>query len=114
MHLLVPGAYRPRLEAQGKEGTGRVSMHLLVPGAYRREDARHVPDDIFPCLNAPSGAGCLPTCNELFGTDIYVTSQCTFWCRVLTDVEEHEFVGDLPAGSQCTFWCRVLTDSLGQ
>ena len=36
-------------------------------------------------------------------------SQCTFWCRVLTDARPGERSHPL-RGSQCTFWCRVLTD----
>ena len=58
MHLLVPGAYRlgnpTRLPCPWE-----VSMHLLVPGAYRLG------------LNCPDTE--------------WDSSQCTFWCRVLTD-----------------------------
>ena len=84
-------------------------MHLLVPGAYRLGVVHDMPNP-FP-------------------------SQCTFWCRVLTDgkaVQDEDFafevsmhllvpgayrhferyVSGVPEyqGSQCTFWCRVLTD----
>ena len=38
-------------------------------------------------------------------------SQCTFWCRVLTD-QDGTYIDMGDGGeSQCTFWCRVLTDS---
>ena len=36
-------------------------------------------------LNAPSGAGCLPTERSVFLPSSRKRSQCTFWCRVLTD-----------------------------
>ena len=37
-------------------------------------------------LNAPSGAGCLPTAaTASFHESPSHESQCTFWCRVLTD-----------------------------
>ena len=39
-------------------------MHLLVPGAYRL--CINCPDTEWDsCLNAPSGAGCLPTLDKL-------------------------------------------------
>ena len=60
MHLLVPGAYRPCPLPPSSLGRA-VSMHLLVPGAYRLDEA-------FPRT---------PT--------VTAASQCTFWCRVLTD-----------------------------
>ena len=84
-------------------------------------------------LNAPSGAGCLPTtCWRLSRGSR--SSQCTFWCRVLTDTPRMVLVSPaqtvsmhllVPGAyrrrgqdvlmrrekkSQCTFWCRVLTD----
>ena len=86
-------------------------------------------------LNAPSGAGCLPTYKHNGTTWDQMKSQCTFWCRVLTDlgvlfyplrsveVSMHLLVPgayrqgrDTPGEmrgipSQCTFWCRVLTDA---
>ena len=83
MHLLVPGAYR--LANVGYDAWWCVvSMHLLVPGAYRPRK---------PCatcakplsLNAPSGAGCLPTIMRHLVKSLIGLSQCTFWCRVLTD-----------------------------
>ena len=82
-------------------------MHLLVPGAYRRAEG--------------------------YIDFARVPSQCTFWCRVLTDlprfcclpiprrVSMHLLVPgayrleltvkyNAAYMSQCTFWCRVLTD----
>ena len=40
-------------------------------------------------------------------------SQCTFWCRVLTDPVDAT-LGEVLILSQCTFWCRVLTDACYQ
>ena len=39
-------------------------------------------------------------------------SQCTFWCRVLTDLRVGAAHRPVASASQCTFWCRVLTDVL--
>ena len=61
-----------------------VSMHLLVPGAYRRGCGHSVVGQSMS-LNAPSGAGCLPTSLYYKGGLRQLPSQCTFWCRVLTD-----------------------------
>ena len=88
MHLLVPGAYRLKDRVFFNYGQ-RVSMHLLVPGAYRPEKTRDMERAYTSSLNAPSGAGCLPTiCIRLvFGRMCLRLSQCTFWCRVLTDLD---------------------------
>ena len=61
-------------------------MHLLVPGAYRR---------LWRGASRRSGR-----------------SQCTFWCRVLTDSGGPMRSARPGSRSQCTFWCRVLTDPL--
>ena len=37
-------------------------------------------------------------------------SQCTFWCSVLSDLDEALPLLDV-LRSQCTFWCSVLSDS---
>ena len=134
MHLLVPGAYRRRPTDQWRRPLG-VSMHLLVPGTYRlagfgevHRDGR-MPQCTFwcrvltdarrfagtpascPSLNAPSGAGCLPTVQAGVQYELTtVSSQCTFWCRVLTDYNMKEVLEWVERLSQCTFWCRVLTD----
>ena len=111
----------------------KVSMHLLVPGAYRPPCCSWRCSS-FWSLNAPSGAGCLPTGIEpptipapavsmhllvpgayrrktivACGHGRRARSQCTFWCRVLTD-GELRCDGFGLVESQCTFWCRVLTD----
>ncbi len=84
MHLLVPGAYRPQ-QAGPRGRQTAVSMHLLVPGAYRPKKF-NLPSTTFSSLNAPSGAGCLPT-RDRYGEGYFQKgSQCTFWCRVLTDI----------------------------
>ena len=44
--------------------------------------------------------------------ELTTVSQCTFWCRVLTDAIKAGKDID-PFVSQCTFWCRVLTDGDG-
>ena len=85
MHLLVPGAYR-LLIVRLLIGGQKVSMHLLVPGAYR-----------------PLKGG---------GLCLHIMSQCTFWCRVLTDAKEHQPSQRWHKECQCTFWCRVLTDGV--
>ena len=81
MHLLVLSAFRPDEECM-KETLGHVSMHLLVLSAFRQENSHdhhlHPPRR----LNAPSGAQCFPT--PYFKLTCF-TSQCTFWCSVLSD-----------------------------
>ena len=37
------------------------------------------------------------------------TSQCTFWCSVLSD-KERLITDEVNSVSQCTFWCSVLSD----
>ena len=83
MHLLVPGAYRRDQSAVARSGRA-VSMHLLVPGAYR-----HVAAELGRDLGA-------------------VGSQCTFWCRVLTDMlndvvwfKAHDLGLNAPSGAGC-------------
>ena len=111
MHLLVPGAYRLEGEDLGFVYQ-TVSMHLLVPGAYRPAKSRDGNGIVVPtCLNAPSGAGCLPTQRSICSPWPARVSQCTFWCRVLTDLPKLH-TQRLHSRSQCTFWCRVLTDPM--
>ena len=62
----------------------RVSMHLLVLSAFR-------------------------LINDMLDYMGYFSSQCTFWCSVLSDSESSSRRG-VPGGSQCTFWCSVLSD----
>ena len=38
------------------------------------------------------------------------SSQCTFWCSVLSDEVDGKVYVWRPKGSQCTFWCSVLSD----
>ena len=85
-----------------------VSMHLLVLSAFRPQNDHHRQKDRGG-LNAPSGAQCFPT-REIEASWAMVTpSQCTFWCSVLSDRNDHH--GDrAPFESQCTFWCSVLSD----
>ena len=59
MHLLVLSAFRPHCPKESKRQL-YVSMHLLVLSAFRRTTA----------LTARTGIS---------------TSQCTFWCSVLSD-----------------------------
>ena len=40
------------------------------------------------------------------------SSQCTFWCSVLSDEVDGKVYVWRPKGSQCTFWCSVLSDLL--
>ena len=87
-------------------------------------------------LNAPFGAQCFPTKDRPFARGAGCTSQCTFWCSVLSDkitvglewsdprVSMHLLVLSAfrrktmgmarvlsSSQSQCTFWCSVLSDS---
>ena len=159
MHLLVPGAYRLGRSYEVCPARKPVSMHLLVPGAYRpfnrgdQECAVGQSQCTFWCrvltdtvnsyggianptsLNAPSGAGCLPTTQRgslAYGSHV---SQCTFWCRVLTPprlrlrhrlprVSMHLLMPGAyrpmpgepspgPRQSQYTVWCWVLIDRKG-
>ena len=83
-------------------------MHLLPLGAFRPDAVARVISAL-QSLNAPSGAQCFPT-REIEASWAMVTpSQCTFWCSVLSDRNDHH--GDrAPFESQCTFWCSVLSD----
>ena len=126
MHLLVPGAYRLGRSYEVCPARKPVSMHLLVPGAYRpfnrgdQECAVGQSQCTFWCrvltdtvnsyggianptsLNAPSGAGCLPTTQRgslAYGSHV---SQCTFWCRVLPPPPDYAS-GTVSLASQCTF-----------
>ena len=111
-------------------------MHLLVLSAFRPPKTHKTTGrGTTPCLNAPSGAQCFPTspapttgpqpttsqctfwCSVLSDRlvmptkyNLVVPSQCTFWCSALSDYQGHEFARREDA-SQCTFWCSVLSDS---
>ena len=133
MHLLVPGAYR-RVALKGGLCSRNTRLNApsgagCLPTQGDRDSATGLQS-----LNAPSGAGCLPTRRRPGFGNRAPKSQCTFWCRVLTDwqldklreaakqVSMHLLVPGayrlLPTvqlvnsstPSQCTFWCRVLTD----
>ena len=111
-----------------------VSMHLLVPGAYRHEAWSTAPGGYLR-LNAPSGAGCLPTSfgtaptrarislNAPSGAGCLPTGYHAFYLRQCPRVSMHLLVPGAYrreashtqatlTWSQCTFWCRVLTDRL--
>ena len=132
MHLLVPGAYRPDVGAAIASALQRLNAPSgagCLPTIFIYRQNRNA----LYSLNAPSGAGCLPT-QDIGSLDARTDalSQCTFWCRVLTDpthrtqpsrgsVSMHLLVPGAYRlelldkrspllGSQCTFWCRVLTD----
>ena len=61
-------------------------MHLLVLSAFRRS-------------------------TEARQKNRWDTSQCTFWCSVLSDQIAQPKLA-LIRVSQCTFWCSVLSDPL--
>ena len=108
MHLLVLSAFRPERELEGS--ALHVSMHLLVFSAFRHNKLQ--PDVV-----------------------LWIESQCTFWCSVLSDqvqtaASNASALGlNAPSGaqcfptatadwsllidykSQCTFWCSVLSDT---
>ncbi len=136
MHLLVPGAYRLDGTFPGDAGPAPVSMHLLVPGAYRRAETLIKVTPQYKGLNAPSGAGCLPTkiqhlfvqvlavSMHLLVPGAYRPSPCR--CHhAPSSLNAPSGAGCLPTReddktlsvrirSQCTFWCRVLTDFAGE
>ena len=108
--------------------------HRLVLGAFRTVKPPHPHPYTTTRLNAPSGAWCFPTSARSPPARSSRSSQCTFWCLVLSDdpIPRIRGVGLLrlnaPSGawcfpthyrrrrgrimtkSQCTFWCLVLSD----
>ena len=60
-------------------------MHLLVFSAFRHNKLQ--PDVV-----------------------LWIESQCTFWCSVLSDHLCDQPQRGLRPQSQCTFWCSVLSD----
>ena len=83
-------------------------MHLLVPGAYRpkiRQD-----EDVY-CSVSQCTFWCRVLTDYLDAWHVTTRrgSQCTFWCRVLTDWDMLCFINDFFM-SQFTVMCRVLTD----
>ena len=89
-----------------------VSMHLLVLSAFRHGRI-WATGGTANGLNAPFGAQCFPTATPRSCTTRSATSQCTFWCSVLSDARELATPPATPAPSQCTFWCSVLSDLSG-
>mgnify|MGYP000998925285 CR=1 FL=1 len=109
MHLLVLSAFRLKDKPSERPVLSAVSMHLLVLSAFRL----HSLSETMPSaagLNAPFGAQCFPTGPGAQHVGFRRTSQCTFWCSVLSD-SRTSGVGFSMWGSQCTFWCSVLSDS---
>ena len=117
----------------GSTAASGSSFRALQPSTSFKAGSRTEATPTF-FLNAPSGAGCLPT-GHFARVAVRLMSQCTFWCWVLTNSRASLFpssetstslnapsgAGCLPtlrAGprrkpgfrSQCTFWCRVLTN----
>ena len=83
MHLLVLSAFR--LESSTMLSNDFVvSMHLLVLSAFRRILIVFLTSAIIG-LNAPFGAQCFPTSLGLSAFWEVLSSQCTFWCSVLSD-----------------------------
>ena len=88
-------------------------MHLLVLSAFRPPKTHKTTGrGTTPCLNAPSGAQCFPTSPAPTTGPQPTTSQCTFWCSVLSDEFDPENNRKVINLSQCTFWCSVLSDRL--
>ena len=85
MHLLVPGAYR-HMRCRMEFAITPVSMHLLVPGAYRLQHERSVGMGRTPVSMHLLVPGAYRPYKPVAKTvDAHFESQCTFWCRVLTD-----------------------------
>ena len=84
-------------------------MHLLVLSAFRQTTGTTIGGNLMG-LNAPSGAQCFPTRCCLTMSGPRPSSQCTFWCSVLSDkIKATPWIAQ--GMSQCTFWCSVLSDS---
>ena len=84
-----------------------VSMHLLVLSAFRHADIPAVMHRANG-LNAPFGAQCFPTgYHDYLFCIVSSTSQCTFWCSVLSDVRVNASQRpphpglNAPFGAQC-------------
>ena len=83
-------------------------MHLLVLSAFRQTTGTTIGGNLMG-LNAPSGAQCFPTRCCLTMSGPRPSSQCTFWCSVLSDkIKATPWIAQ--GMSQCTFWCSVLSD----
>ena len=131
MHLLVLSAFRHVISGRCGQQLA-VSMHLLVLSAFR-PDAKPTPRSDGASLNAPFGAQCFPTSVKRLTTSRIRSSQCTFWCSVLSDLgravpirgvhrlnapfgaqcfptERSRSTATSCNPSQCTFWCSVLSD----
>ena len=98
-----------------KPSSRRVSMHLLVLSAFRQDSSgvEHVGRS---GLNAPSGAQCFPTWKDGHGEEATLTSQCTFWCSVLSDPmvrgcgRRGPVCLNAPSGAQCFPTRRQMED----
>ena len=86
-------------------------MHLLVLSAFRLNNHERL-------CQLRDTSQCTFWCSVLSDmlkenpTSMSGMSQCTFWCSVLSDVS-YEQCFNLLANpkSQCTFWCSVLSDA---
>ena len=110
MHLLVLSAFRPDVLHEAVERLG-VSMHLLVLSAFRL-GTHSTCDNAVRSLNAPFGAQCFPTV-DLEGPYEPVIWLVSMHLLVLSAFR-HDVDAALAAEnftSQCTFWCSVLSDS---
>ena len=84
MHLLVLSAFRQTLKKL-EDNAINVSMHLLVLSAFRPTHSPPLPKTTGG-LNAPFGAQCFPTLKKPWSMLNRISSQCTFWCSVLSDL----------------------------
>ena len=132
MHLLVLSAFRRKdwrnkikvtmsqctfwcsvlSDLPGWDRSGCAEGGLNAPsGAQCFPTATRPPRDrgVLGGLNAPSGAQCFPTEMSPSYASRLTTSQCTFWCSVLSDRTARCFLTTM-LRSQCTFWCSVLSD----
>ena len=107
MHLLVLSAFRLGWEGPGDALLMRVSMHLLVLSAFRLEHAFLEEAAVRVSMHLLVLSAFRHAKDKDWRNK--VKSQCTFWCSVLSDVENwwSAFVNRV---SQCTFWCSVLSD----
>ena len=95
----------------GSTAASGSSFRVLQPSTSFKAGSRTEATPTF-FLNAPYGAGCLPTLRAGPRRKPGFRSQCTFWCRVLTNFADSD-TGSLAQASQYTVWCWVLIDRGG-
>ena len=122
MHLLVLSAFRPKTRRKEVKWTSRLNapsgaqcfptivwnrLLFLLSRLNAPSGAQCFPTrltvksmcGVLRGLNAPSGAQCFPTSAPTSFVDSLFSSQCTFWCSVLSDADGDELIQDVHAVS---------------